>query len=493
MKVSQKLLFLFFLFQAPLLFAQNKDGAIHLPDTIPFAYVEISSVEITGTKLTRDFIIVRELDFKEGDSLSTMPPGKKIDFKDKRFFPGDSSELKLRLKYSRENIVNTKLFLTVNLTLIQIQDNDYKILIDVAERHYWWLFPVVKLEGPNFNEFIRDPKWSDLSMGLFFSHNNLWGRSHQASVVAYVGKSYSFGLGYKIPWIGSGEKLGLLTGARYYNNYTVEYGSVDNKKQFLFDNNSLQELRVTAALNIRPGLYNYATIKLTGVYTQISDTLFQLDSNFLAGKSKENTSLGLYVDFYYDSRNNRSYPLEGNMLKVFIEKKGLGILTKELDLFYYGIDFHFYQRISRKFFAAQMVKAVNSSGEKYPYYYLQGLTENKNFIRGFDLFTVKGEQMYYFRSNIKYELVKPSIRKAKKGGKKNKFKNLQYAFYLNFFADAGYVTNKFTVNNPLNNKMLYSIGLGLDFVTYYDLVLRFEYAFTSVPSNGFFFGFGMPI
>lgn len=41
--------------------------------------------------------------------------------------------------------------------------------------------------------------------------------------------------------------------------------------------------------------------------------------------------------------------------------------------------------------------------------------------------------------------------------------------------------------------MLFSVGVGLDFVTYYDLVLRFEYAFTSVPSNGFFFGFGMPI
>ncbi|MBC8315210.1 MAG: hypothetical protein ISR57_01430 [Bacteroidales bacterium] len=422
-----------------------------------------------------------------------MPPGKKINFKDKRFFPGDSSELRLRLKYSRENIINTRLFLTVNVTLEQIQDNDYKVLIGVTERHYWWIFPIVKLEGPNFNEFIRDPKWSDLSMGLFFSHNNLWGRSHQASVVAYAGKSYSFGLGYYIPWIGSGEKVGLLTGARYTNLYTVEYGSLENKKQNLFDYNSLQEVKLTAALKLRPGLYNYSTIKLTGVYTQISDSLFQLDSTFLAGKSKENISLGLYVDFYYDSRNNRSYPLEGALLKVFVEKKGLGILTRELDLFYYGVDLHFYQKISERIYTAEMVKAVNSTGENYPYYYQQNLTENKNFIRGYDLYTIRGDQMYYFRSNIKYEIVKPSIRKAKKGGKKNKFKNLQYAFYLNIFGDAGYVTNKFTVDNPLNNRMLYSVGVGLDFVTYYDMVIRFEYAFTSVPSNGFFFGFGMPI
>ncbi len=34
--------------------------------------------------------------------------------------------------------------------------------------------------------------------------------------------------------------------------------------------------------------------------------------------------------------------------------------------------------------------------------------------------------------------------------------------------------------------MLYSWGLGLDFVTYYDLVVRFEYVFTNIHSNGFF-------
>ena len=41
--------------------------------------------------------------------------------------------------------------------------------------------------------------------------------------------------------------------------------------------------------------------------------------------------------------------------------------------------------------------------------------------------------------------------------------------------------------------MIYSWGLGLDFVTYYDMVLRFEYAFTSNRTNGFYIGFGMPI
>ena len=183
----------------PALFAQNKNGAVHLPDTIVYQYVKISGLTITGNDLTRDRIIIRELDFKIGDSLETFKTGGRPDFSTKRYAPADSSELKLKLQYSRENIINTRLFLTNNLTLEQIDSNKYKLKIDVNERHYWWLFPVIKINSPNINEWLRNPDWSSVSMGLFFSHNNLWGLSHQFSTIAFFGKSYTIGLGLLYP------------------------------------------------------------------------------------------------------------------------------------------------------------------------------------------------------------------------------------------------------------------------------------------------------
>jgi outer membrane protein assembly factor BamA len=473
--------------------AQNKDGAIHVPDTLNSAYIRITGIEITGNKLTKPRIIERELDFRTGDSLATFQKGKRGNASDRIFYPGDSSELRLRMNYSRENLINTKLFLTVDLSLQKIIDNQYILLIEVTERHYWWLFPVVKLNAPNFNEWIRDPHWSDVSMGLFFSHNNLFGLSHQSSLVAYFGKSWAIAFGYKIPWIGKGEKIGLTMTAGYSNLYTVEYASVENKRQMLYAPNSSQDLKLAAKLSLRPGLYQYGTVKLTGEYIKISDSMHTLDSSYLAGYKKSNSSLSLYADYYYDSRNSHSYPLKGNMLRVFVNKVGLGLVSKDVDLFYYGIDFHFYQAIGRKWYVAEMVKAENAAGENAPYYYQLNMTQGKDFIRGFDLYTLKGDQMYYCRNNIKYELIKPSLKKVKEGQEKSKFKALQYAFYLNAFADAGYSVNNFTDNNPYNNKFLLSWGLGIDFVTYYDLVIRFEYAFTSIGTNGFFFGFGMPI
>lgn len=480
------------LYTIPVL-AQNKDGAVTLPESFPFREIKISEYRITGNKLTKDWYVIRELDFKIGDTLATSELGKLLNLNEKRFFPGDSSELKLRMTYSRENIINTNLFLTVNLSVEQVTDNHYRLLIEVTERHYWWLFPVVKLNAPNINEWLRDPDIKDVSMGLFFSHNNLFGISHQTSLVGYVGKSYAAAWGYRIPWIGKGKKTGVTFGLGYENLYTVEYGSFENKRQMLYASNSQQSAKVTVNFNFRPGLYNYGTLKLTGNMVWISDSLHTLDSNYLAKGKKQNTSLTLYADYVYDSRNSKSYPLVGSLLRVFANKVGMGLVSKDVDYFFYGIDFHFYQKIHKKWYVAEMFKLENTSGENTPYYYQLNMTYKKDFIRGYDLFTLKGDQMYYFRSNIKYELVAPSIKKPKPGQEENKFKNLQYAFYLNTFGDCGWVTNKFTENNPMNNKMLFSWGFGLDFVTYYDMVLRFEYAFTSEKTNGFFIAFGMPI
>ena len=474
--------------------SQNQDGKVMLSESIQFNEIILKEVKITGNEKTKAHFIIRELDFKIGDTLCTILSNSKSNTKLKRTVLEDSTELVLRMHYSRENIINTKLFLTVNLGIEQIQENVYRLLINVTERHYWWIFPVVKLNAPNFNEWLRDIDLSDVSMGLFFSENNLFGISHQTSIVAYVGKSYAAAFGYRIPWIGHGKKIGLTLAAAYQNLYTAEYGSLENKRQMIYDYNAIQNAKLGAAFTFRPTLYNYGTIKLNGEWVQISDSLYTLENNFLAKGEKQNVSLSVYVDYSYDSRNNHSYPLKGNHLKVFLNKQGMGLVNRDVDYFFYGIDFRFYQSLGKKWYVAEMFKMENSSGEDHPYYYQVNMTAKKtDFIRGYDLYTLKGDQMYYFRSNLKYELVKPNRKKVKKGQEENKFKALQYAFYLNLFADAGYVTNKFTENNPYNNKMLFSWGLGIDFVTYYDMVLRFEYAFTSIGTNGFFIAFGMPI
>ena len=478
---------------------QNKDGDIYTPESFATPYIKITAASVNGNKHTKDRIIVRELDFKLGDTLATFDTGEKNPIGGaKRINRSDSSEVIKRLRYSRENIINTKLFLTVDISLEYIRGNEYKLKIEVQERWYFWVFPVVRVDAPNFNEWLKDPDMDYFNMGIFTSHNNMWGLSHQASLIAFFGNSQKYGLGYYIPWIGHGQKIGMRMGVVYSNSGVVEYGSVENERQILYDHNGLEEWLVAATFNIRPGLYNYGQLKLQATSANVSDTMLVLAPEYLPDGKKKISNMNLYVDYAYDSRNNKSYPLKGNYLKGFVDKRGLGILSHDVDYFYYGIDFHFYQYLGKRFYVAEMVKAVSSSSENIAYHFKQNLTSGDDFIRGYDYYALRGDEMYYFRGNVKYELVKPTVRKPKKGKKDSKFKNIQYAFYLNFFSDVAYMKdvamkNDPVINNPYNNDLLYSWGLGLDLISYYDLVLRFEYSFTSIGTSGFFFGFGMPI
>jgi outer membrane protein assembly factor BamA len=164
----------------------------------------------------------------------------------------------------------------------------------------------------------------------------MWGLSHQVSAIAYFGNSQLYGLGYYIPWIGDGQKIGMRLGAVYSNSGVVEYASVNNERQMLYEKNSFEHLLLKATFNFRPGLYNYGKLRLEANTANVSDTMLFLSPNYLPGGKKKTSNMNLYVDYAYDSRNSKSYPLKGNYLKGFMDKRGLGILSHDVDYFYYG-------------------------------------------------------------------------------------------------------------------------------------------------------------
>ncbi len=51
----------------------------------------------------------------------------------------------------------------------------------------------------------------------------------------------------------------------------------------------------------------------------------------------------------------------------------------------------------------------------------------------------------------------------------------------------GYAYNKNFTNNSLTNRMLYTGGFGMDVVTFYDIILRFDYSFNQMGQKGLFF------
>jgi hypothetical protein len=70
------------------------------------------------------------------------------------------------------------------------------------------------------------------------------------------------------------------------------------------------------------------------------------------------------------------------------------------------------------------------------------------------------------------------------------FNKIHISSYLNLFFDAGYVHDYYpgdkVFGNSLVDKPLYSGGIGIDMVTYYDKMLRIDLALNSMGDLGLF-------
>lgn len=73
-----------------------------------------------------------------------------------------------------------------------------------------------------------------------------------------------------------------------------------------------------------------------------------------------------------------------------------------------------------------------------------------------------------------------------------KFATIPFSFYINIFGDAGYVedtqfSNVSNTNNRLPNSWLVGYGLGIDFVSYYDIIIRLDYLFKKFRESPVYF------
>ncbi len=126
-----------------------------------------------------------------------------------------------------------------------------------------------------------------------------------------------------------------------------------------------------------------------------------------------------------------------------------------------------------------------------PYYYQRGLGYGREFVRGYEYYVIDGMHYALLKNNLKFNLVPTRVQNFN-FIPSEKFSKLFWALYLNVFADFAYVSDtRQNVFNPLSNELIMGYGIGLDLVTYYDFVVRFEYSFNikGKGESGFFIHF----
>lgn len=438
-------------------------------------YRVIRSVNFTGNKVTQERIITRELLFHVNDSLS-------------------AKEFSEKMEQSRKNLMNTSLFnfVTIDTVFDNSTSPDVHVTLDMLERWYIWPVPIFEFADRNFNEWLNKMDWNRLNYGMFLTWNNFRGRRERLILYARFGFDENYHFKYQIPYINKKQTVGIGFAGGYLRNHEIAYNSYENKEVFYRSENDYPRTEGFAYTEVfyRKGIHDQHWGILGYNDLQVSDSVLALNHDYSFGSLKRNQSFSLYYQFRSDHRDYRQYPLTGYYFDAEMEKKGLGIMPdSEVNGFYIKSNYRKYINIKGRFYWASGLTIKYSPIQEQPYSYMRGLGYNRDIIRGYEFYVIDGQNFGLLKNNLKFELIPQRVQKFN-FIPSDKFNKLYYAFYLNIFADFGYVyDHRKDVNNPMANELLPGYGIGLDFVTYYDFVFRLEYSFNQRGESGFFISF----
>lgn len=444
----------------------------HLPQTVDSMRV-VQQIHITGNQRTKERIILRELDITEGDSIHF-------------------NDIETRLDLNRRKLVNTNLFITVEVKSRKVSEKNIEIDIKLLEQWYVMGYPVFQIIDRNYAEWWqRGADFTRTTYGVDFMHNNFRGRAEKLNLRAESGFVQRVDFGYRIPYIDKAQKTGIGFNLSYSTTKNLAFKSVNDTLFFLRDQPNALRKRFSGAMNIRKrfGFYDNHVAELRYNNSTVADTVSRLNPDYFLN-SRTSQKFFQFTYFYgYDFRDNAAYPLRGNRFEFGFSKLGLfgSDDINQLDL---AAGYYWYKPLSKKFFYGLALKAKISFPDKQPFNNTRGLGYGGDLVRGYELYVVDGISHILVRNNLKFELLNSKI--FLKFLKIKQFNTIPIGIYPNVFLDYGYVNNPFTIENrsKLANKHLYGWGGGVDFVTYYNMVIRFTYVVNNRNQTNFVFAIG---
>lgn len=444
-----------------------------LRDSLSLQPSVIDKVIITGNKRTRPYIIQRELTFHEGDSFPTYV-------------------LESAIERSRQNLMNTALFNFVDIKYFQGLANTVVIHINLTERWYLWPSPVFEIADRNLSEWWQTKDFSRTNYGMFLRQENLTGRDDIAQLQMLFGYTKRFGVFYTIPYINKKLNVGLSAGFYVTSVKEVAYNTFNNKIQFYKDPDRFlrNEMQAYIRLTKRQGLYHYYNTTVDYRNSTVADTILKLNEKYFVDSGTRQQHLALSWNYRYDTRDYQPYALKGFLYELDVSKIGLKFLKNEPDLISISMGLRSYVPLSNRWFASTAIKGRIMQRDGGPFFNQRALGYGFDYIRGYDLYVLNGQDFALFRSNIKFNLL-PVKTYQFSFLRSEKFKKFPVSSYLNAFFDAGYVSDKqFGYRNYLSNTWQMGYGVSLDVITYYDIVLRFEYALNKIGDTGLYFRVG---
>jgi len=433
----------------------------------------IDEILINGNYITSKKVIFRELDFRLNDVVLR-------------------EEVEYRKQTTINNLTKTSLFNFVEIDLEEYQPNSLRITVNLTERWYIWPTLYLNQTDRNFSEWWRTKDLSKLEYGVGFKINNFRGSGETLIVNYHIGNFTKYELDYRGIYIDKAKQHSLSVLASYSAQNVLAWNIESNKEEIIKESHRLlKSTELSLTYRYRKGYFNTHSVHLGYSDYKTADTIFSLNPYFFGFNKHLQRYFNLKYEFSRDTRDSRIYPKTGYLFAAAINKRGLGILPDEYNAVDLYFQFYSYWKLRKRFYISSGIWYSSNMTNNYAFYSQTGLGYLQ-FVRGYEYYTINGNNALLFKSLAKYELLPMKVINLNiwPVRKLHQFNEVPIEVYVNIFFDSGYVSDKYDIvrsyGNTLVDKMMYSAGAGIDFITYYDKVLRFDYSFNALGERGLF-------
>tara|TARA_B100000427_G_scaffold329362_1_gene345237 strand:- start:953 stop:2359 length:1407 start_codon:yes stop_codon:yes gene_type:complete len=439
--------------------------------------ITISEITIIGNEITKEEIILREIAFSQNSILTLKDLEKKI-------------------KQGKQNLMNLKLFNFVDISH-NIKQEKVEVIISITERWYFWPYPIIEISERNFNSWwaeFESSNYSDfsrLNYGIFLNWENFRGRNELLQFKIRKGFKEHYLFSYQIPYFNKTKTIGLNTNIHIFRRKKSFYKTEQNALVYYTRDNrfTTRDYQYNTEIIYRKGVHRTHNLRFHYFLSNVDTAIINRNANYLCNNSNSGSYSKVTYQFTDENRDYIEYPLEGYYLHFEAAKYIEG--TSPVNHFEIIGKAEKHINMQNRFFLGSALKGKWSSDGYQPYFAQRGLGFD-DYVRGYEYYVIDGQDFWLTKTVLKYALIEktnfniPYI-------KMKQFNKSHYSLYLGIFSDLGYVIDRQTnQENNLSNLLLYSNGIHLDYVTYYDKLLRIEFSINHLGEKGVFLHFSNP-
>ena len=436
--------------------------------------VKIHSIQFSGNDKTKEAVLIREMEFKVGDTV-------------------EQSNLPELLNVSENRLLSTGLFNKADINITNWDTEDNTVEIDVALEENWYLYPtyIFELADRNFNVWWQEQNRSldRVNYGVKLSHYNLTGYRDRLKAKFQLGYTRKYEIDYLFPYLNEDRTIGVGFQIFYSDNKEMGYVTQENKTLFRKADDErvlLRRFRTGGRLTYRPGNNVFSELRLEFHRNAVNEFVIeQLNPNYFLNGRTQIRFLFLELDLQYDRRIYSLYPQSGFLLFGNVKKEGFGLFNEYNNLSITG-GWEYYKKLSPKFILGNRTKAkTNLTRRDVSFANNTGLGWDSDIVSGFELYVMDGTDYMILLNNLKFQFLNKDTKTSKYLPRQFEKVNIKMALRGNF--DFAYANERLYVEtNTINNRWFYGYGVALDLIFFNNFLYSFEFSINDLGETGYF-------